>query len=88
MIQSMESLDSFIAKVQDQIINPIITLFMLAAFVLFAWGVVEFIAGADNQEKRSTGQKHMIWGLIGLVIMFGARVIVTILGNIVGVDAI
>ncbi len=44
----------------------------------------EFIRGADNEEKRKTGQQHMIWGIIGLVIMFGAGVIVKIMQKIVG----
>lgn len=74
-------------KVKDQIINPIITLVALAAFILFAYGVVEFIAGAGNEEKRTSGKRHMIWGILGLTIVFGAKVIVTILGNIVGVKA-
>lgn len=73
-------------KVESQIIDPIITLIAFAAFILFAWGVVQFIAGAGDEEKRRTGRQHMLWGIIGLAIVFGARVIVTILGNIVGVE--
>jgi uncharacterized membrane protein YidH (DUF202 family) len=76
-------MDQFIAKVQDQILNPIITLIALASFGIFVFGVVEFIAGAENEEKRSTGQQHILWGIIGLVIVFGAGAIVKILGNIV-----
>lgn len=65
--------------------NPIITLITLAAFVVFIWGVVEFIQGAGNEEKRKTGQQHILWGLIGLVIVFGARAIIQILANTIGV---
>ena len=86
MMSRMDALDSFIGKIQTQILDPIITLLALAAFAVFAWGVVEFILGADNQEKRSTGQKHMFWGVIGLVIMFGAKVLTKIIGSIVGVE--
>lgn len=82
----MEGFNAFIDKVQDQIIDPIITLIALAAFVLFAWGVVQFIAGAADEDRRSMGRRHMLWGVIGLAIVFGAQVIVTILKNIVGVQ--
>lgn len=74
----------FITKVQAEILTPIITLLSLAAFVLFLWGVVEFIAGAEDEEKRKSGQQHMIWGIIGLVIIFGANAIVSLIKATVG----
>ncbi len=63
---------------------PLVTLISLAAFVLFVWGVVQFIAHAEDEEKRKTGQQHMIWGIIGLVIMFGANAIIAIIRATVG----
>ena len=80
----MDGFNAFIGRVQAQILDPLITLVTLAAFIIFAWGIVEFILGADNQEKRSEGQKHMLWGIVGLVIIFAAQVIVRIMKNIVG----
>lgn len=74
----------FITKVQAEILAPIITLLSLAAFVLFLWGIVEFIAGAEDEEKRKSGQQHMIWGIIGLVIIFGANAIVSLIKATVG----
>lgn len=71
----------FIAKVQQEILNPIITLIALVAFAFFIWGVVEFIRNGDNDEKRKLGQQHMIWGIVGLVILFGAQAILAIIGN-------
>ena len=81
----MDVLNGFIAKVETAILDPLITLIALAAFVVFVWGVVDFIAGAGNDEKRKVGQQHMIWGLVGLVIIFGAKAIVTLLANTIGV---
>jgi hypothetical protein len=77
-----EGFNSFVAKVEDQILGPIITLLALAAFLVFAWGLVEFIMGAGDEEKRRTGRRHMLWGIVGLVIIFGARILVTIIGAI------
>ena len=76
--------NEFLIKVQDAILTPIITLLSLGAFLLFIWGIVEFIAGSDNEEKRKTGQQHMVWGLIGLVIIFGANAIVSLMKATVG----
>ena len=76
----------FLAKIQAQILTPLVTLLALAAFVLFVWGVVQFIAGAEDEEKRKPGQQHMIWGIIGLVIMFGANAIIMLIKQTVGVQ--
>lgn len=73
--------DAFLAKVVTQILTPIVTLLSLAAFAVFVWGVVEFIAGAGDEEKRSKGQKHMFWGIIGLAIIFGANGIISLLNG-------
>ena len=74
----------FLAKVELAILMPLVTLLSLAAFVLFVWGVVQFIAGADNDEKRKIGQQHMIWGSIGLIILFGANAIIAVIKQTVG----
>ncbi len=81
----MDPLKGFLVKVENAIINPLITLIALAAFVVFLWGVVEFIANAGNEEKRATGQQHMLWGFIGLVIIFGAKAIIAIAANTFGI---
>ncbi len=76
----------FLAKIEAAILFPIMTLLALGAFVLFTWGVVQFIAGAGDEEKRKKGQQHMIWGIIGLVIMFGANAIIGLIKATVGVQ--
>jgi uncharacterized membrane protein YidH (DUF202 family) len=76
--------EQFLAKVEAAILVPLITLLSLIAFVLFVWGVVQFIAGAEDEEKRKTGQQHMLWAIIGLAIMFGANAIVALLKLTVG----
>ena len=69
----------FLDSVKTNIVDPIITLLALAAFVVFIWGVMNFIRGADDAEQRATGQRHMIWGIAGLVIIFGAGAIVNLI---------
>ncbi len=79
------TLDTFLGKIQTEILNPLITLMALAAFAIFVWGVVEYIRNAANEEKRAQGTQHIVWGIIGLVIMFGAFAIVAVMNNIIGV---
>jgi formate hydrogenlyase subunit 3/multisubunit Na+/H+ antiporter MnhD subunit len=74
----MDVLNRFLDKVVVQIINPIILLLAASAFVVFLWGVFEFIVNAGESTKREEGKKAIIWGLIGLVIIFGAYGIINV----------
>ena len=79
------ALDTFLAKITTLIITPAITLLALAAFTVFIWGVFGYIRGADDAEARKAGQEHILWGLVGLTIMFGAMAIITFLGGVLTV---
>jgi hypothetical protein len=74
----MSVLNNFLNTVVVQIINPIILLLGAAAFVVFIWGVFEFIVHAGDEGKRAEGRSAIMWGLIGLVIIFGAYGIINI----------
>jgi succinate dehydrogenase/fumarate reductase cytochrome b subunit len=69
---------NFLNAVVVQIINPLILLLVAVAFVVFIWGVFQFIAHAGDETKRHEGQQAILWGLVGLVIMFGAYGIINI----------
>lgn len=56
-------------NIKAQIINPLIAFMVAIGLVVFIYGVVEMIQGADSEEKRSEGRQHMIWGVIGLFVM-------------------
>ena len=73
--------DKFISSVETQILSPIITLLALGAFILFAYGVFELIRNGGNEEARKTGRQHVMWGLVGLTILFGASVLVDIISK-------
>lgn len=68
----MKVLAEFLDKVVAQIVNPLILLMAAVAFVVLVWGIFEFIRGAGDDTKRKEGRRAIGWGLVGLVIMFGA----------------
>ncbi len=74
----MSALYVFVGMVVDQVINPIIRLLAAVAFILFIWGVFEFIRQAGDATKREEGRKAILWGLVGLVVIFGAYGIINI----------
>jgi len=76
----MEALYEFGDRIAMAILEPIVTLVALAAFLLFLWGVVEYLrAGATGGDGKEKGRQHMVWGIIGLAIVFGANGIVSLL---------
>lgn len=74
----MAVLNQFLDKVVVQIINPIILLLSAVAFVVFVWGLFQFIRKAGDETARTEGKQAILWGLIGLVIIFGAYGIINV----------
>ncbi len=73
------NVNSIIQKVNSYIINPIIILLFALALVGFLWGVFQYITHADDEEARTTGTRHMLWGVVGMGIMVCAFTIVHII---------
>ncbi len=70
-----------VACVVIDLINTVgVFLVCAVALIVFIYGVYQyFVAGAANEEKRSDGQKFVMWSLIGFFIMFSVWGLVNIL---------
>ncbi|KKS14678.1 MAG: hypothetical protein UU71_C0021G0001 [Parcubacteria group bacterium GW2011_GWB1_41_6] len=75
---------NLLQKIIVQIINPVIVILVTLALVVFIWGIVQMIYGANNEEKRTQGKKHLLWGLVGLFIMLTVRGLLAIIQNFWG----
>lgn len=80
-----DSLDDLLFRLNAKVVNPAIEFAFIIAFVVFMWGVLEYIRGAGKEEKRSKGRQHMLWGVIGFVIMFCVFGIITLLTRTFGI---
>jgi len=74
----MESISEFISTLTRVIVNPIIQLMFAAALAVFLWGVFEYVKDANAPDKRQQGLRHIIWGIVGLVIMVSVFGIINI----------
>jgi len=79
-------LNSFIGKVDTMIITPLIGFLFALAVVYFLYGVFEFLMNQENEEKKTTGKSHMLWGIVGITIMMGVWTILGIVVNTLGVS--
>jgi hypothetical protein len=79
-------MEELLKKIEKALIDPLLYFMMGLALVYFLWGVVEYLMHADEPEARSTGARHMIWGVIGLAIMVGVFGIMNIIINTIGAN--
>lgn len=75
------SLDTFLGNVNRLIINPLISLLFAIAVAVFLYGVFEFLSNQENEESRTQGKQHILWGVVGITIMMGVWGILSIALN-------
>lgn len=63
--------------------TPIVVALALLAFF---WGLVSYIFGSGNDDKRKKGIHIMIWGIIALFVMLSVFGIINALQSTLGVD--
>jgi heme/copper-type cytochrome/quinol oxidase subunit 2 len=78
------SIVTLVGNINRVIINPLILFLMALALIYFLYGVVQYLLSPDNQEIRKSSKSHMLWGVIGLFIMFAVFGIMNIILNTVG----
>ncbi len=79
------TVEEFVDKLADNILDPIVLLLFSLALLYFVWGVIKFIANADDPTERGVGKSTMIWGVIGMFIMFGVWGIVALIQGSLGI---
>ncbi len=77
----MDEVRILIGRIGAAILDPIVFLLFALAALYFAWGVAKFIMNVDNEEERTIGKQHMIWGIVGMFIMTAAFGIVRMIEN-------
>jgi uncharacterized membrane protein len=77
------SFDLLLTRVNSEIVSPLLWVLFGLATIYFLYGVFEFVKNAGSEEGRRTGGQHIMWGLIGMFIMFSVKGIINlILGTI------
>lgn len=74
---------NIIQRINDAILQPIVTLLMAAAVAYFLFGVMMFVKDQDNEDAQVAGKKHMMWGIIGLAIMVSVYGILNFINSFV-----
>ena len=75
-----------VESLNREIINPLIVLLFALALTFFLWGIFNFIRQSDSDEAREVGRRHILWGLVGMVVIISVIGILQILANTFGFD--
>lgn len=68
----------FLDKINHAILFPLITLMLAVALLVFLYGGFEYVRGASSESEREKGQRHLFYGIIGMLVMISAYAILSI----------
>lgn len=52
------------------ILMRLFVLFWVLAILCFVWGMVRFIANANDPERREQGKQFIVWGIVAFLVIF------------------
>ena len=81
------SINSFLDKVDALILNPIILLLFAVATVYFIYGIVKYLSLDPSDSKRGEARSSIIWGLVGMIIMFSVYGLISFVLSTFGVSS-
>ena len=84
----------FLAVAQDledigvtilRVLNVVLLIILALAFLFFVFGVIKYMTGKEAEDKAKA-RSQMIYGVIGLFVIFSAWGLVKILQNTLGIS--
>lgn len=75
------TISSLMNSIERVVINPLILFLFACATVYFLYGVVQYFMSPESQEVHSKSKQHMLWGLVGMLIMISTFGIMRIILN-------
>ena len=76
---------TFLQKVDKFVLNPTILLLFAVATVYFIYGIIKYLSLDPSDGKRSEARDAIIWGLVGMLIMFSVYGIISFVLTTFGV---
>ena len=67
------------------LLNYIVPVIFAIAIIYFFWGVVKFVI-ADSEQAKDKGRDTIVYGLIGLVVMFSVYGLIKVVQKTFGID--
>ena len=68
-------------RIVTYIIDQVLLVIFALGFLLFVYGLVEFLWNLNSGKDTESGKQHMIWGIVGMVIMVSVYGILDLIDN-------
>ncbi len=85
-ITKASMVSDLMGRVNQFVLGPIMQLLFALAFIYFLYGVLVYFINPLDTEKRAEGRQHVMWGLIGLFIMFSVYGIIRLVLGTFGIS--
>lgn len=82
------TIKSLVYDTFSQLTTWFVVLVGAASVLVFIFGIVKFIFKGSSQTERKKGRTFMLWGIIGLFVMFSIWGILEILTGIYGGESV
>ncbi len=83
---AIEEASSFIQRLNDAILFPLIYLMMGVALLFFVYGAAQYILGASSDQAREEGKKNIMYGILGFLVMGSAYAILGLAAGTFGLN--
>ena len=82
----MQAAQQSINKIVDLLVNPAIYVLFSLGLLIFVYGVVEFLYNLSKGADTKEGKSHMLWGIVGMLIMVSVYGIITLIDSTFDLD--
>lgn len=73
-----------VAELFVDLIKGMIAILFASLSVALVYGVILYFLNADNESKRTEIKNYLLWGVIGIIVVFGLWGILQILSDSMG----
>src|SRR3989344_2974168 len=80
----MDAAQTVLNKFVDYLVNPAIVVLFSFGLLVFVFGLVEFMLDLSKGSDTAKGKSHMLWGIVGMLIMVSVFGIIRLISDTFG----
>lgn len=78
--------EELLERIITYVIDPALRVVFTLGLFLFVWGIIEFLWGVKSGQVSEAGKNHMVYGLVGMLIMVSVYGIIALIVNSFGLN--
>jgi len=82
----MNAGQSLLERINTYVVDPIIAVIFTLGLLLFFVGIVEYLWEIKDGTTNGDGRKHLIYGLVGMLVMVSVNGIINMITNTFQLD--